>query len=965
MDFDIMEILLHLFNVSISASFLALAVVLFRLIFKKAPRWLIVALWALVAIRLLCPFSLESALSLIPSGDTIPSEIMTLDPDKVPDASFGLIENPAYSEYFNSTVVVDNVDRFQLKFMFASFGWLIGVGLLLFYALVSYLRLRWTVRASVPLKDNVRICDNVKTPFILGVFRPKIYLPSDMDEETAELVLLHERAHLKRKDHLWKPFGFVLLSVYWFNPVLWLSYILLCRDIELACDEKVIRDMEGSDKRAYSEALLSCSVPQKMISACPVAFGEVGVKKRIKNVLNYKKPAFWLIFTAVVVSVILAVCFMTDPKSENGDEYIKGVDEISELSFNMKDIVFGAHSYTIYEGTDTTDNYFDAKIEDAFSHSEVSSFLDHLVLEQLPDGTVNTMHEPQTSAVIKINYDDYWSVNIIFHDDFSKMYMQKSSPDYFIRSKDYSVIVEQAREFFEEKPYLSHALVWEFNPASSALGHGEINVFVDEKFEISGEVTGDGTITRISDEEKGEGISWRPDIVENPGVYNIEIPVTGDGEKTVFSFTMTMVGKRGASSYYTLRADDLVIASYPDDYSFELSVLENEEHDSTPVYLDAFDSDEFNSELFIKLMMTDLAVIRNGDKEAVVYGGGKTESALSEWRFEKGYYSHPSQEDLANMREYSIEVDDDMGKTYSINFDKGCNIMWLEGRGWSDFPHKVINPKQIRSFFENQEFFDDSFVWEYDSSADTYADEALQLVVEGEYKSYTAECSEGTLMTATVSDDRTGGIVYSEPLKKITCTKEDNLVWRPTDNGTGSTEIIHVEQKLANGETKDFYVDIFDWGTNYSGNRVYGISAEYAQLMMKNSGVCYLEQTYDVNWLYNPMLSATWHYVTQYSLSEDYEIISAEATSGEASVKELYYNDLENGKCVRWSPDADVQEDAVLTIIARKDNKEIEFVIDIDLLGANQEAGRRTYRLSPVNCKLTEEYTSVYFLEER
>ena len=544
---------------------------------------------------------------------------MSVDPTKTPDTSFGIIQNPAYSGLVNSTVTVDNLDSFQLDVIFASYIWLAGVLLLLMYALVSWLRLRHTVGASMIYKDNVWLCDNVKTPFILGAIRPKIYLPSDMDEDTAELVLRHEKAHLKRKDHLWKPLGFVLLSVYWFNPVLWLSYVLLCRDIELACDERVIRDMEASDKKAYSEALLTCSVTHRMISACPVAFGEVGVKKRIKSVLNYKKPAFWLIVTAIIVSVAVALCFMTDPKKKSG-ENIAGVDEISELSFPMKEIVRGAHTYTIYDGISTTDNYFDAKIEDMAAHSEVYHFLDFLPLDELPDDEVNPMHEPQTNVVIKIQTNGHAPVSVIFHDNFSKMYMQKTTDFYSVRSKDYAVFDTQgAREFFTEKPYMNHALVWEYNLASSALGHLKINIFVNDKYEISGEVTGTGKIARISDAEKGEGISWSPEILERPEEYKVNIPVIRNGEEATISFTIAEVGKRGLSTYYTLRADDLVIASYPDGYSFELSEAENGEYDDTSVYLGNLNSEEFDMELFTKLMMTDGAVIRNGSKEAIVY----------------------------------------------------------------------------------------------------------------------------------------------------------------------------------------------------------------------------------------------------------------------------------------------------------------------------------------------------------
>lgn len=572
------ELFLHLFNVSVSASFLVAAVLVLRFIFKKVPKWLTVFLWALVGIRLILPFSVESALSLIPSAEMIPTEIMSVDPTKTHDTTFGLIDNPTYSDIFNSTVVVDDVDSFQLDVMFASYGWLIGVAMLLLYALVSYLRLRHTVRVSMPYKDNVWLCDSVKSPFILGVFRPKIYLPSDMDEETAQLVLRHEKEHIKRKDHIWKPLGFVLLSVYWFNPVMWLAYVLLCRDIELACDEKVISEMATEDKKAYSEALFSCSQPKSAISACPVAFGEVGVKKRIKSVLDYKKPAFWLVAVAVVVSVVVALCFMTDPKEKNGGQnYIDGVDKISELSFPMKEILRSAQSYTIYEGVSTTDNYFKFDSDNRYTYNQIYHFFDYLTLGELADGTVNPKQEPKSDGIIKIQTADHAPVTVIFHDDFQKMYMQKRSEFYSVRSKDYAVLsVEKARSFFDDKLYLDD-FMWEFNPASSASGNIEVRIFVDKKFQINGDATGEGTITRISDEEKGEGIAWRPDVIENPDEYHIEIPVVYEGKASVFELEMVKIGKRGLASFYSLECEDTVVSAYDDGYSVLLSLPEDKD----------------------------------------------------------------------------------------------------------------------------------------------------------------------------------------------------------------------------------------------------------------------------------------------------------------------------------------------------------------------------------------------------
>jgi len=301
-------------NASISASFFALAVILVRFIFKKAPRAIFVVLWGLVALRLICPVNIESVFSLIPSAETIPTEQFSFDQYEALNDSYDLdiIDNPNYSDDVQYRLPGD-VDSNSLKFMFNYFGWFIGMGIMLIYTLISYLVVKLKVRISVPLKENIFLCDGIDTPFILGIFKPEIYIPSSIGEKDAEFVIAHEKAHLKRRDHLWKPFGFLLLSIYWFNPVLWIAYILLCKDIELACDEKVIRDMGVEIKKDYSNALINCSVSRKTISACPLAFGETSVKSRIKSILNYKKPTFWVVVVAIVLSVVLAVCFLTNP----------------------------------------------------------------------------------------------------------------------------------------------------------------------------------------------------------------------------------------------------------------------------------------------------------------------------------------------------------------------------------------------------------------------------------------------------------------------------------------------------------------------------------------------------------------------------------------------------------------------------------------------------------------------------
>lgn len=309
-------IFLKLLNLSISASWLVLVVLALRLVLKRAPKWVNVLLWGMVALRLMLPFSIESALSLIPSAETLSPEVVRFDPAPTITSGVELIDNavnPALSESFAAAPLA-SVNPLYVWTYLAGWVWLIGLAAMLAYALVSYLRLRRRVSASIPLWENIYVCDEVPSPFILGIVHPRIYLPSALDEAQRGSVLSHERAHLARHDHWWKPLGFALLAVYWFNPLLWLAYTLLCRDIELACDERVLRGMDAGQVKDYSSALLACSVPRRMLAACPIAFGEVGVGARVKNALRYKKPAFWVVAVSVVVCTVVAVCFLTNPE---------------------------------------------------------------------------------------------------------------------------------------------------------------------------------------------------------------------------------------------------------------------------------------------------------------------------------------------------------------------------------------------------------------------------------------------------------------------------------------------------------------------------------------------------------------------------------------------------------------------------------------------------------------------------
>ncbi|MBQ1632476.1 MAG: hypothetical protein II049_06610, partial [Clostridia bacterium] len=372
------KLFLHLLNISITAGWIVLVVVLLRFVLKKAPKWTRVVLWGLVALRLILPVSIESVTSLVPSAETVKIESVTApvltSVNEYNGVSF-FYENvqgeqivlqsgfPTLNSAVNPTPeeAAEHFDTVAVLKTVAGWVWLAGVVGMLFYALISFLRLCHRVRASVLLEKGAYVCDEIKDPFILGLIVPKIYLPSGMDEQTRAYVLAHERAHLKRFDHIWKPLGFLLLSVYWFNPLLWLAYILLCRDIELACDEKVVKELDDTGKAAYSEALVTASVSRRSIAACPIAFGETGVKSRVKSVLNYKKPAFWIILVAILACIAVAICFLTMPKKNQPDaaeiigtwEFYKQIVDTYETDWPIEEMLGARRDVLIFRENGT------------------------------------------------------------------------------------------------------------------------------------------------------------------------------------------------------------------------------------------------------------------------------------------------------------------------------------------------------------------------------------------------------------------------------------------------------------------------------------------------------------------------------------------------------------------------------------------------------------------------------------
>lgn len=321
------EVFIRLLGMSLTASYLILAVIVVRVLLKRVPKKTICMLWGLAAIRLVLPFSLESTFSLLPNVHTarLVSSIQSFSKDIFSGAELQPVSGVTPVNKIAESLLIETWTQatatsarpFQAEAQVASIVWLVGMAILITFSLISYLELRRRVSCSIRVKKNLYRCDAIDTPFVLGLISPKIYLPFTLDDQYLEFVIAHETAHIKRRDHWIKPVGFILLAIYWFNPFVWLAYIMLCRDIELACDEKVLDQIGAYQKKAYSASLLACSIKHSSIAMCPVAFGEIGVKQRIKNVLNYKKPVLWLTLVAVVVCLIVTFGFLTDPIGQN------------------------------------------------------------------------------------------------------------------------------------------------------------------------------------------------------------------------------------------------------------------------------------------------------------------------------------------------------------------------------------------------------------------------------------------------------------------------------------------------------------------------------------------------------------------------------------------------------------------------------------------------------------------------
>ena len=325
------KLFITIVNNGLVASWIILAVIVLRKLLNRIPKWVNCLLWGLVAIRLAIPFSIESIFSLIPSAKPVPADI---EYAKIPKIDSGMhavnmVINPVLENHF-AVKEIASVNPIQVIIFISSYIWLIGVIGLLIYAFVSFIMLKRQVKNAQAIDKGIFRSGTIDSPFILGFVKPSIYIPDYLDDEAYICVTEHEKAHIKRGDFIWKPFGFLILSVYWFNPLCWFAYIMLCKDIEYACDEKVTKDKDKNWKATYCQVLLDCSSKRKMIAACPVAFGEVSVKDRIKFVIRYKKPTLGMIVLAFVACIVVGICFLTNPKTtEISDDIIDAGSDIA------------------------------------------------------------------------------------------------------------------------------------------------------------------------------------------------------------------------------------------------------------------------------------------------------------------------------------------------------------------------------------------------------------------------------------------------------------------------------------------------------------------------------------------------------------------------------------------------------------------------------------------------------------
>lgn len=447
--YTLSNLFLSLINISITACFFALAVFILRTVFKKMPKAINCVLWGLVALRLIFPFSIESVFSLIPSRKTFPESIIRGETFEIA-SGISMVDDTVNEyladRYYEGVTVPTNNGANIMETL--SVIWIFGVFAMLIYAIVSFLMVKRKVNVCQHLNEyeNVYLADNIDTAFILGFIKPKIFVPSNISNEDMELVLAHENAHIKRKDHFIKPLGFLILSVYWFNPVIWFCFVLFCKDIEGACDERVLKTFGAEVKKNYSKALINLSTMQKRITACPIAFGENDVKSRVKSILNYKKPAFWIVIASIAATVIASICFLTNPKesrifpmsSQIMNNSISSI-EPDKIVNNIKKILNLPKNIDLYLSDNTCQIILNDKLNvELPTHIQFYYFIDNTTYYSQLQFLYNSENDFYVTEGVETDYNDF-SVNMLYYLEALKYLPQKEIKEKSSEAKYYKI----------------------------------------------------------------------------------------------------------------------------------------------------------------------------------------------------------------------------------------------------------------------------------------------------------------------------------------------------------------------------------------------------------------------------------------------------------------------------------------------------------------------------------------------
>ena len=424
------ELFLKIVNMSISAGWLILAVLISKLILQKAPKRIHVLLWGIVAIRLLCPYSMKSNLSLIPSLQTIPDRIIYGQSFNIKSRIAPIdhqVNEYLGDHYFEGISVTADHGRHIINIL--TIIWIIGIVIICVCSATSCWKLYKKISTSVKFRENIFQSEAVDAPFIVGVLKPRIMIPFGIDEQNLEHVIAHEQTHIQHKDHWWKLIGFLILTVYWFHPLIWLSYILFCRDIEFACDESVISKMETGQRADYSKALLECSIKPGKIAAHPLAFGENSVKKRIINILRYKKPAHGIIMISTAICIAIAVCFLTDPAAAEHTNIMQPAET------DMKG-VFDSYLYVTMHGKNYRYEQIGMDPENVTKDQLLEKFIEKADPENIDWEVYSIKEYPDHSVVLALAGTDYKNL-------YQYSPSKRSDPDALQRAKDHgNVVVE-------------------------------------------------------------------------------------------------------------------------------------------------------------------------------------------------------------------------------------------------------------------------------------------------------------------------------------------------------------------------------------------------------------------------------------------------------------------------------------------------------------------------------------------